>query len=354
MTLDGEGGVFVLDREADPNRYGLRNGAVFRLDLAQRTFEIHAAAADFRGPICGVVAPDGYLYLLDRDVSLYPGSEARGAIYRVDGMGNTSLVIASRQFRRPSGFAIDPQGQMIVSDPYADPRNRGTDTGAIFRRINLESEFRVFSAPASYVNPYGFFVRDDLTPIEITDLEAVAVEEGIRISWQTDAAQFDGFFCMRADGVDPDGEEYQILNPDEPIPGRGPYEYLDRSVAGSETYTYQILGLLPGGSQRFYGPVTATAPALRSFALLPPRPNPMRGTTTLAFDLPFEGLVDLHIYDLLGRSIRRLSEGTMPGGRYEIVWDGRNDRGHPVASGIYLVRLGWRDRVETGRIVFLR
>ena len=117
---------------------------------------------------------------------------------------------------------------------------------------------------------------------------------------------------------------------------------------------YQIVGLLPGGSQRFYGPVTATAPAIRSFALLPPRPNPMRGTTTLGFDLPGEGVVDLRIYDLLGRSIRRLSKGTMPVGRHEIVWDGRNDRGHPVASGIYLIRLGWRDRAETGRIVFLR
>jgi hypothetical protein len=44
----------------------------------------------------------------------------------------------------------------------------------------------------------------------------------------------------------------------------------------------------------------------------------------------------------------------MPAGRHEIVWDGRNDRGHRIASGIYLVRIGWKNRAETGRIVLLR
>ena len=243
---------------------------------------------------------------------------------------------------------------MIVSDPHADPRNRGTDTGAIFRRVNLESEFRVFSASPDYVNPYGFFVRDDLTPTRITDLEAIPVQEGIRIGWRVGAAQFDGFFCMRAGGLDPEWEDYEILNPDDPIPGRGPWEYLDRQVAPSETYTYQILGLLPGGIQRYYGPVVATASACCSFALLPPTPNPVHGVTSVSFDLPAEGEVDLQIYDLSGRRIRRLADGVMPAGRHAVVWDGRNDRGHPVASGVFLIRLAWNDRAQTGRIVFLR
>ena len=68
-------------------------------------------------------------------------------------------------------------------------------------------------------------------------------------------------------------------------------------------------------------------------------PNPFNATTLIPFDLAFSGRVTLTLYDVLGRKVHTLVEGTMSPGHYTISWDGRDDLGHPVASGQYLVRL---------------
>jgi len=68
-------------------------------------------------------------------------------------------------------------------------------------------------------------------------------------------------------------------------------------------------------------------------------PNPFNSITLIPFDLAFSGRVHLSVYDVLGQEVRTLVEGTMYPGRYTIPWDGRDDRGHSVGSGRYLVRL---------------
>ncbi len=72
-------------------------------------------------------------------------------------------------------------------------------------------------------------------------------------------------------------------------------------------------------------------------------PNPFNPSTTIVFDLGFldgpEQKADVVIYDLLGRQIKTLQNGTTSAGRYEIVWQGIDARGIPVASGLYFVRL---------------
>ena len=68
-------------------------------------------------------------------------------------------------------------------------------------------------------------------------------------------------------------------------------------------------------------------------------PNPFNSMTVIPFDLAFSGRVRLTLYDVLGRKVRTLMEGPMSPGHYTIPWDGRDDAGHHVASGRYLVRL---------------
>jgi hypothetical protein len=68
-------------------------------------------------------------------------------------------------------------------------------------------------------------------------------------------------------------------------------------------------------------------------------PNPSRGTVTIEWGLSTEAHVDLSVFDLQGRRVRRLAAGHEAAGRKVAAWDGRDDRGDPVASGIYLVRL---------------
>ncbi len=68
-------------------------------------------------------------------------------------------------------------------------------------------------------------------------------------------------------------------------------------------------------------------------------PNPSRGTVSIQWGLSSAARVDLSVFDVLGRRVRRLAEGNQGAGQKIAVWNGRDDRGQRVASGLYLVRL---------------
>jgi hypothetical protein len=65
-------------------------------------------------------------------------------------------------------------------------------------------------------------------------------------------------------------------------------------------------------------------------------PNPFNPTTTIHYELPQGSEVKLNVYNLLGQKIRTLINTKIEAGRHQIIWDGRNDSGISVASGIYL------------------
>jgi hypothetical protein len=68
------------------------------------------------------------------------------------------------------------------------------------------------------------------------------------------------------------------------------------------------------------------------------RPNPSRDGGTLRFRLPAEARVDLAIYDVAGRRIARLAQGTRSAGEYAVEWKRLDDAGHRVGPGVYLAR----------------
>ncbi|MDD5719299.1 MAG: FlgD immunoglobulin-like domain containing protein [Candidatus Krumholzibacteria bacterium] len=82
---------------------------------------------------------------------------------------------------------------------------------------------------------------------------------------------------------------------------------------------------------------TASVPA--ALAICAVTPNPFNSRTTIWLDLPQNGTVTLAVYDYRGRLVHTLWSGPMDAGRHPVGWDGMDDRGCPVASGIYLVRL---------------
>ncbi len=83
-------------------------------------------------------------------------------------------------------------------------------------------------------------------------------------------------------------------------------------------------------------------------------PNPTRGTTTLSLNLPESTRVDLEIYDISGRLVRRLVDGTVEAGAHEVRWDGKDVSGTNVASGIYFCRLAAFGHEETTKITVMR
>ena len=80
-------------------------------------------------------------------------------------------------------------------------------------------------------------------------------------------------------------------------------------------------------------------------------PNPFASNTTLRFSLPRPGGATLAIYDVAGRCVATLVDGTLPAGPQGVAWDGRTRSGRAVATGVYLARLVWDGHVRSERLV---
>jgi hypothetical protein len=68
-------------------------------------------------------------------------------------------------------------------------------------------------------------------------------------------------------------------------------------------------------------------------------PNPFNPTTVIRYELASRSRVSLRVYDVRGARVRTLENRELPAGRYEVGWDGMDNRGSQVASGIYFYRL---------------
>jgi len=120
-----------------------------------------------------------------------------------------------------------------------------------------------------------------------------------------------------------------------------------------------LAGVLPARDQRSEDPtdlseddLTRAAP-MRT-ALFANVPNPFNPTTAIRFDLSGDVHVALRIYNVAGRLVRTLVNGPMERKRHAIVWDGLDDAGVPVSSGIYFYRLEAGDFSDSRKMVVLR
>jgi len=90
-----------------------------------------------------------------------------------------------------------------------------------------------------------------------------------------------------------------------------------------------------------------------SLALRANRPNPVRGFTTIAFDLPQAGPVELAVFDVAGRQVRSLVSGELKPGSYQTVWRGTDENGDAVSSAVYFYRLKANGKTITKKMMVL-
>lgn len=83
-------------------------------------------------------------------------------------------------------------------------------------------------------------------------------------------------------------------------------------------------------------------------------PNPFNPSTTIAYTLPSSGKATLAIYDITGRKVRELADGTMTAGTHRAVWDGMDANGAAAASGIYFARVACGNRVATTKMLLMK
>lgn len=130
-----------------------------------------------------------------------------------------------------------------------------------------------------------------------------------------------------------------------------------------------------GGTKRFdslQNPVAAQRPVLRviystasrvvaeeassprSYVLAQNYPNPFNPSTTIRFELPVAEEVALVIYNTHGQSVRQLAKGKFARSAHQVMWDGRDDAGASVTSGIYIYRLETANFTAARKLALVR
>ncbi len=92
----------------------------------------------------------------------------------------------------------------------------------------------------------------------------------------------------------------------------------------------------------------------REFKLRVNYPNPFNPATTISFDLPRQQIVDIVIFNILGQRVRTLTSSAFPAGTHSITWDGRNEKGIEVGSGIYLYQFSSEDYSDSKKMSLIR
>jgi hypothetical protein len=100
------------------------------------------------------------------------------------------------------------------------------------------------------------------------------------------------------------------------------------------------------------GTLQDTKPA--QFELKGNYPNPFNPETVIKFNLPQESAVTLRIYNVLGQVVNTVVDEVLPTGSYSVKWDGKNDQGSDVASGVYFYRIKAGTFESTQKMTLLR
>jgi len=121
------------------------------------------------------------------------------------------------------------------------------------------------------------------------------------------------------------------------IKGKKPVHHF-KIIVGTEDYLKEIL--------------TQVTPTVS--ALGPNYPNPFNPSTIIPYQVAYEGVVTVGIYNVAGQQIRQLLREHQDPGYYEIDWDGRDGKGNPVGSGVYLLNLRAGDTIQVRKMLLLR
>ncbi|MDZ7332200.1 MAG: S8 family serine peptidase [candidate division KSB1 bacterium] len=152
------------------------------------------------------------------------------------------------------------------------------------------------------------------------------------ISYETNCA---GFHLYRSESPNKD---FTRLT-DQLITGKEHYSFQDRTAEAGKTYFYKLEQLSLTGKKKFHNVIALTAPKPEKFMLWQNYPNPFNTQTSIKYEIPTDGQVKIMISNVLGRKIKTLVDEFHKAGFYTIYWDGRDDLGESVVSGIYFYSL---------------
>jgi hypothetical protein len=96
------------------------------------------------------------------------------------------------------------------------------------------------------------------------------------------------------------------------------------------------------------------AAIIKTFTLLQNYPNPFNPNTTIEYQLPKTGNVEIKIFSINGQLVKTLESTHQIAGMHTVVWDGRNNDGQTVASGLYIYQVAFENSMLAKKMLFIK
>jgi hypothetical protein len=262
----------------------------------------------------------------------------------------------------PAGWSGSQIGSTIVWTPFPSPY--ALADGASISSFNYTGlsicppggiSYAVTYTTGSVVgNPPG--TPFGAVPVELMSFSASQEKSSVKLSWATASETENlGFYIFRSESPD---AGFQPLNNGEIVPGainssdQHNYSFVDDRVEVGKAYFYKLADVSLKGGLKFHGPIEITVGKLPTeYALNQNYPNPFNPETSISYQLKESGRVKLTIYNAVGQPVRALVDAEQNAGTHLVTWNGANDSGEKLGSGIYLYRLEVNGITETKKLV---
>lgn len=174
---------------------------------------------------------------------------------------------------------------------------------------------------------------------------------GVEIRWSLSELEESARFSVLRSRLP--GERFVLL-PDAGLVSYGTdFSYTDQTVLPGSGYRYRVKLSDEAGDRTLFETELISIPS-QNLVLNRITPNPFNPQATIDYTIADAGRVTLGVYDTSGRLVRLLVDAPQSAGRYAETWNGRDQSGAAVASGIYFIRLESRGQVRTKKAILLK
>jgi hypothetical protein len=268
--------------------------------------------------------------------------------YDVDGNQDPNEIATA-------SFTGNGSGVVALNFPALPNGMGGRNTYARFRMSTDQTSLQMPSglAPDGEVEDYMAQLE---VPVELNTFSAVYSNGSIRLEWMTQTETDNmGFDIYRSDTAT--GAYIKLTS--RLIQGAGSsqashsYSYIDQNISGGHTYYYKLADVRFDGAVTLHGPINVQVPVAMNL-LLQNYPNPFNPQTKITFKLVQSSQVELAVYNMQGQEVRHLANRTMSPGEHVIIWDGKDEKGSTMPSGIYIYKLKSNDYEESKRMELIK
>ena len=202
-------------------------------------------------------------------------------------------------------------------------------------------------------------------PVELSSFSAQVIDQSVHLQWATESEVDNlGFIVERREKGQEQWQQIASFQTNEALKGQGNtsgstrYTFTDIRVQDGITYQYRLGDVDIDGKIEYHESIEVTAGKVTTlpdkFALQPAFPNPFNPGTTIQYNLFEDSKVSLKVTDVTGRIVRTLVSQQQAAGSYSLYWNGKDDKGTPLSSGSYFIKLKVGENVQTQKVVVQR